>query len=67
MSSTNSFFPRRIALVLRIHILRQGRGVIAAYDVSGNSMGKLSLVLMSVPQKAHGKFDVVKKRVKKLE
>lgn len=65
MSSTNSFFPRRIALVLRT--LKPGCDVITAYDASWNFMGKLNPVLMSVPEKPHGKFGVVKKRVKKLE
>lgn len=59
------FFPKK--LVLKIHTLKQGCGVITVYDVSRNFRGKLSPFLMSVPQKPHGKFGVVKKRVKKLE
>lgn len=62
MSFTNSFFPRRIALVLRT--LKPGCDVITAYDASWNFMGKLSPVLMSVPEKPHGKFGVVKKELK---
>lgn len=49
-----------------MHTLKQGCGVITAYDVSGNFMGKLSPVLMSGPQKPQGNFGVVKKRVKNL-
>lgn len=58
------FFPKK--LVLKIHTLKQGCGVITVYDGSRNFRGKLSPFLTSVPQKPHGKFGVVKKRVKKL-
>lgn len=43
----------------------QACGVITAYYVS--LLGKLSLVLMSVPQKIHNKLGLVKKRAKSLQ
>lgn len=61
---TFGVFPRIIALVLREHSLMQACGVIGAYDF--NLLGKLSLVLLSVPQKIHNKVGLVKKRGKRL-
>lgn len=59
---TFGVFPRIIALVLRKHTLMQAGCVITAYDV--NLLGKLSLVLMSVPQKIHGKLGWLRKELK---
>lgn len=44
----------------------QACGVITAYDFSQNFLGKLSPVLMSVPQKTNSKLGLVKRRAKSL-